>query len=95
MMKQKHIIQTSDSPNLQKRTSSEASCTQQRNITNSDDDVIIKRRRWQRISSQERLQLEAAVGFGLPIEFASKVVNMSSRNANRTMKEQLERNKFE
>ena len=46
-----------------------------------------ERRQWRRISSEERLQLQAAVGFGLPVDFAGKVVKMSSRNANRTMKE--------
>ena len=35
------------------------------------------------------------MSFGLPVDFAGKVVKMSSRNANRTMKEQVMRNKNE
>jgi hypothetical protein len=33
--------------------------------------------------------LEAAVSFGLPVDRAGKVIDMSSRNANRIMKEQI------
>lgn len=42
---------------------------------------------WKRIPVVDRLKLEIAVGFGLPTDFAGKVINMSSRNANRIMKE--------
>ncbi len=37
--------------------------------------------------------LEAAVNFGLPVDRAGKVIKMSSRNANRIMKEQIFYNK--
>ena len=52
-------------------------------------------RRWRRISCEERLQLEAAVGFGLPVDFAGKVIQMCARNPNRIMKEQEMRNKVD
>ena len=37
--------------------------------------------------------LEATVNFGLPVDRAGKVINMSSRNANRIMKGQIQDNK--
>lgn len=50
---------------------------------------------WKRIRLQDRLKLEIAVGFGLPIDFAGKIINMSSRNANRIMKERQARRELE
>ena len=41
---------------------------------------------WKRIPEHERLKLHAAVSFGLPVDFAGKVISMSSRNANRIIK---------
>ncbi len=51
------------------------------------------RRAWRRITKQERLMLEATVNFGLPVDRAGKVIKMSSRNANRIMKGQIQENK--
>ena len=53
-----------------------------------DQELNLNRRAWKRITKRERLMLEAAVNFGLPVDRAGKVIKMSSRNANRIMKEQ-------
>lgn len=49
------------------------------------------KRIWRRVSEQSRLQLEFAVSLGLPCDFVGKVIEMSSRNANRIMRELKER----
>lgn len=46
-----------------------------------------EKRVWRRITEQERFKLEAAVDFGLPVDFAGKIIKMSRRNANRIMSE--------
>ena len=40
---------------------------------------------WKRIDEQERLKLQKTVGLGLPVDLAGKIINISSRNANRIM----------
>lgn len=44
-----------------------------------------QRRVWRRVTEMERMRLEAAVKFGLPVAFAGQVVNTNLRNANRVM----------
>jgi len=46
------------------------------------------RRPWSKISAEERLRLESAVNFGLPVYFAGNILEMNSRNAARVMREQ-------
>jgi len=47
------------------------------------------KRSWSRIKEDERQQLEAAVGFGLPVDFAGKIIMVKPRNFNRIMREQI------
>ena len=50
---------------------------------------------WRRITLHERLKLEITVDFGLPVDFAGKIIKMSSRNANRIMKDCLARRQMD
>ena len=50
---------------------------------------------WRRITLLERLKLEITVSFGLPVDFAGKIIKMSSRNANRIMKDCKKRRQME
>jgi hypothetical protein len=43
------------------------------------------KRTWRRITQKEQLCLHIAVSFGLPVDFAGKVLSMNQRNANRIM----------
>lgn len=52
------------------------------------ENEIHQKRIWRKISNKTRLMLEICVGYGLSVDFAGKTINMSSRNANRIMKEQ-------
>ena len=61
--------------------------------TEDEPKLASGRRAWRRITKLERLMLEAAVNFGLPVDRAGKMIKMSSRNANRIMKEQIYYNK--
>ena len=59
-------------------------------IESPDQSQIFRMKRpWHRISNQKRIELEVCAGLGLSIDFAGKVIGMSSRNANRVMKEQV------
>ena len=44
-----------------------------------------EKRVWKRIDEQERLKLQKTVALGLPVDLAGKIINISSRNANRIM----------
>ena len=45
-----------------------------------------QKRAWTKISDRQRLELKICVSFGLPVDFAGKVLNLGARNANRIMK---------
>ena len=45
------------------------------------------RRVWRKVTLNEKLKLEAAVGFGLPVDFAGKVVGIESSNTDRIIKD--------
>ena len=47
----------------------------------------IKRRRWCRVTLIDKLKLEAAINFGLPVDFAGKVIGLESSNTDRIIKD--------
>ena len=55
------------------------------------ENFYARKRVWNRIPKIERLKLEICVDYGLSVDFAGKLIGMSSRNANRIMKEQVTR----
>ena len=55
------------------------------------ENFYAQKRVWRRIPKIERLKLEVCVDFGLSVDFSGKLIGMSSRNANRIMKEQVTR----
>ena len=50
-----------------------------------------KRRVWKKVSMNDRLKLECAVEFGLPVDFAGKVVGIESSNTDRIIKDLKQR----
>lgn len=62
--------------------------TVEKSVSASDDPSIPQRqkRAWTKISDRQRLELKICVGFGLPVDFAGKVLDLGARNANRIMK---------
>ena len=46
-----------------------------------------KRRVWRKVSLNDRLKLESAVNFGLPVDFAGRVVGIESSNTDRIIKD--------
>ena len=42
---------------------------------------------WRRVSQADRLKLECAVEFGLPVDFAGKVLGIESSNTDRILKD--------
>ena len=46
-----------------------------------------KRRVWRKVSLNDRLKLECAVNFGLPVDFAGKVIGLESTNTDRIIKD--------
>ena len=53
------------------------------------------KRLWKKITEEEHYKLKAAVSFGLPVDFAGKILNMNKRNANRIMCEEERRKEIE
>jgi len=41
---------------------------------------------WRKVSLEDRLKLESAVNFGLPVDFAGKVLAIDSSNTDRILK---------
>ena len=54
-----------------------------------------KRRVWRKVSLNDRLKLESAVNFGLPVDFAGKVVGIESSNTDRIIKDLKARREVE
>lgn len=53
----------------------------------------LKRRVWRKVALSDRLKLESAINFGLPVDFAGKVVGIKSTNTDRIIKDlKLRRN---
>ena len=53
----------------------------------SDPLITGKRRKWRKVPLAEKLRLEAAVNFGLPVNFAGKVIGIESSNTDRILHE--------
>ena len=61
-------------------------CNDSQNI-DSLNAQLPKRRVWHKVSLNDRLRLESAVNFGLPVHFAGKVVGIESSNPDRIIKD--------
>ena len=77
--KQDGMTVLSDSPKMTATTNSE----------------LPKRRVWHKVSLNDRLKLESAVNFGLPVHFAGKVVGIESTNPDRIIKDFKARREME
>ena len=53
----------------------------------------LKRRVWRKVPLFDRFKLESAVNFGLPVDFAGKVVGIQSTNTDRIIKDHKSRRK--
>ena len=56
-------------------------------MTDTTNSQLPKRRVWHKVSLNDRLKLESAVNFGLPVHFAGKVVGIESSNPDRIIKD--------
>ena len=57
------------------------------NNINNINKPVTKRRVWRKVSLNDRLKLESAVNFGLPVDFAGRVVGIESSNTDRIIKD--------
>ncbi len=53
----------------------------------NDQGQMKYRRAWRRVTNRDRLLLESAVNFGLPVDFAGRVVRIACSNSDRIMKD--------
>lgn len=56
-------------------------------VNNNINKPVTKRRVWRKVSLNDRLKLESAVNFGLPVDFAGRVVGIESSNTDRIIKD--------
>ena len=56
-------------------------------VNNNINKLVTKRRVWRKVSLNDRLKLESAVNFGLPVDFAGRVVGIESSNTDRIIKD--------
>lgn len=75
-----------DGPNVMP-AASQVPSTQTTGSGSANDPGPLKRRRWRRVPLIDKLKLEAAINFGLPVDFAGKVIGLESSNTDRIMKD--------